>query len=135
LLDAGLAPTIRSAPQGNAVIAGQPASFFVGAAGLGPLTYQWQRDGVPIAGATSAAYTTPPTALSDTGATFSVTITNVVSTIVSPPATLTVAQAAPTGGAPPPTGGSGGGGSLPLWQLVLLGALTWAARHRAGVRT
>ena len=134
LLDAGLAPTIRSAPQSNAVTAGQPASFSVSAAGLGPLTYQWQRDGVPIAGATSAAYTTPPTALSDTGATFSVTITNVVSTIVSPPATLTVAQAAPAGGAPPPTGGGGGGGALPLWQLVLLGALTLAARERRRVR-
>ena len=134
LLDAGLAPTIRSSPQGVAVTAGQAASFYVGAAGLGPLTYQWQRDGVPIAGATSAAYTTPPTVQSDTGATYSVTITNLVSTIVSPPATLTVAQAAPAGGAPPPTGGGGGGGSLPLWQLWLLGALTLAARERACVR-
>ena len=134
LLDAGLAPTIRSAPQGISVTTGQAASFYVGAAGLGPLAYQWQRDGVPIAGATDAAYTTPPTVQSDTGATYSVTITNLVSTIVSPPATLTVAQAAPTGGAPPPTGGGGGGGSLPLWQLWLLGALTLAARERARVR-
>jgi serine protease len=35
-----------------------------------------------------------------------------------------------TGGAPPPTGGGGGGGALPFWQLLLLGALSLAARTR-----
>lgn len=130
LLDATLAPTIRSAPQSIAVTAGQPASFFVAAAGLGPLTYQWLRNGVPIAGATSAAYTTPINAQTDSGASFTVSVTNVVSTTVSPAATLTVAQATPTGGAPPPTGGGGGGGSLPVWQLLLLCVLAFAARTR-----
>lgn len=41
-----------------------------------------------------------------------------------------VAQPVVTGGAPPPTGGGGGGGALPFWQLLLLGALSLAARTR-----
>ena len=33
----------------------------------GTLSYQWRRNGGPIAGATSSTYTTPPTAASDNG--------------------------------------------------------------------
>jgi serine protease len=44
--------------------------------------------------------------------------------LVAPPQPVVV------GGTPPPTGGGGGGGALPFWQLLLLGALSLAARTR-----
>jgi len=143
LLDANLAvraaalialPVILAQPQSVTVAEGQTATFSVDATGAGPIAYQWRRNGVPIAGATNASYTTPAlTAAADNGTTYSVVMTNAVGTATSAPATLTVAAAAPPpppGGAPPPTGGGGGGGSLPFWQLLLLSALSLAARVR-----
>ena len=143
LLDANLAlraaalvapPVIFTQPQNMAVLEGQTATFSVDATGA-PLSYQWRRNGVPIAGATAASYTTPAlTIAADNGATYSVVITNgVPGTVTSGMATLTV-SAPPPAGAPPPTGGGGGGGSMPFWQLLLLGALSLAARVRAGNR-
>ena len=55
----------------------------------------------------------------------------------SSPATVNItltAASTPPGGSPPPTGGGGGGGALPFWQLLLLGALSLAARVRSGGR-
>jgi hypothetical protein len=66
------------------------------AAGTPPLTYQWQRDGNPIAGATAAAYTTPATVLADSGAAFRVVVTNGAGSATSAAATLTVNAAGPT---------------------------------------
>jgi hypothetical protein len=48
-------PAITSQPTGMVVCAGQPASFSVSATGAS-LTYQWRRNGTPIAGATGATY-------------------------------------------------------------------------------
>ena len=48
------APTISGQPVGSTVITGENATLSVTATGVGPLTYQWRRNGVPIAGATSA---------------------------------------------------------------------------------
>ena len=129
LLDARVAPSVVTPPQNVTTVAGQTAIFGVSSVGLGPFSYQWHRDGAPIAGATGASYLTPPLAVTDSGATFTVAITNVITTTVSPAATVTV-NAAPPAGAPPPTGGGGGGGALPFWQLLLLGALLSAARTR-----
>ena len=55
------------------------------------LTYQWQKDGVSISGATSATYSFVPTRVTDAGG-YSVIITNPVnlSTVTSSVATLTV---------------------------------------------
>jgi len=66
------------------------ASFMVAATGTGPITYQWQRGGNPIAGATSPTYTTGPTTAQDSGATFQVMVTNPVGTTPSNTVTLTV---------------------------------------------
>src|SRR5204862_2240054 len=41
--------------------AGQTASFAITANGTAPLSYQWQKNGANINGATSASYTTPAT--------------------------------------------------------------------------
>ena len=127
-------PVVIAQPLNAAAIEGQTATFTVDATGAGPITYQWRRNGIPIAGATSASYTTPVLTIgADNGTTYSVVITNGVGTVTSSAATLAV-TAPPPAGAPPPTGGGGGGGALPFWQLLLLGALSLAARVRARSR-
>ncbi len=89
-----VAPTIATQPTNQSVTAGQTATFSVMAAGTEPLTYQWQKGAALIGGATSASYTTPVTATSDSGSTFSVVVSNSAGKITSNAATLTV-NAAP----------------------------------------
>jgi hypothetical protein len=87
---APVAPTITTQPSNQTVSAGQTATFSVVASGTAPLMYQWQKNNMNISGATSATYTTPPTTSGDNGATFRVMVTNVVTTVSSNTATLTV---------------------------------------------
>jgi hypothetical protein len=87
---AAVAPTITTQPANQTVTAGQTATFTVVAAGTAPLAYQWQKNGVNIAGATGTSYTTPATATSDSGSTFRVVVTNTAGTVTSAAATLTV---------------------------------------------
>src|SRR6266478_3865926 len=54
-------PTITTQPTSQTVTAGQTASFSVVASGTAPLSYQWQKNSVAIAGATSSSYATPVT--------------------------------------------------------------------------
>ena len=89
---------ITAQPQPATVTAGQSAGFTVGVSG-GTATpaYQWRRNGTPIAGATAASYTTPPTSVqADNGAVFSVVVTSGTETLTSDGAALTVTPA-PTG--------------------------------------
>ena len=85
-----VAPTITTSPTNQTVTAGQTATFTVVAAGTAPLSYQWQKNGVNIAGATAASYTTPVTTTSDSGSRFAVVVKNTVGTVTSAAATLTV---------------------------------------------
>ena len=85
-----VAPSITSQPANQTVTAGQTATFSVTATGTSPLTYQWNKNGAVISGASSASYTTPATAASDNNAQFTVTVTNSVSKVTSSAATLTV---------------------------------------------
>ena len=64
--------------------------FDVAAIGSGTLTYQWKKNGTAIGGATSSTYTTPATTVSDSGAAFTVTVSNATGSITSNAATLTV---------------------------------------------
>src|SRR5258707_742281 len=95
---APVAPTITTQPGSQTVTAGQTTTFAVAAAGTAPLSYQWKKNGVNIAGATAASYTTPATTTSDNGSSFSVVVTNSSGTVTSSAATLTVnpAPVAPT---------------------------------------
>ncbi|MHB8503922.1 MAG: immunoglobulin domain-containing protein, partial [Candidatus Acidiferrales bacterium] len=95
---APIAPTITTTPANQTVTAGQIATFTVVAAGTAPLSYQWQKNGVSISGGTSASYTTPATATTDSGSTFTVVVSNTAGTVTSAAATLTVnpAPIAPT---------------------------------------
>jgi hypothetical protein len=85
------------------VTAGNTATFSVVANGTAPLSYQWQKNGANIIGAISSSYITPPTTISDNGATFAVVISNSVGNVTSNPATLTVSSTsfAPTISAQP----------------------------------
>ena len=92
-----LGPSITSHPASVTVAPGQPATFTVEASGAGPLSYQWQRNGVDIAGATGASYTLASPQTSDSGATFRVRVSNTSGSTMSNAAVLTVTtNAAPT---------------------------------------
>ena len=90
-----IAPMITTQPASQTVIAGQTATFTVVATGTAPLSYQWQKNGTNIPGATSASYTTPPTTTADTGSSFAAVVSNIVSSVTSAPATLTVSPPGP----------------------------------------
>lgn len=82
-------PVITQQPQDQTVCAGATAMFSVNATGHG-LSYQWRKDGNNIGGATGSSYITPPTAILDDGALFSVVVSNAAANVPSADATLTV---------------------------------------------
>ncbi len=86
-------PSITTQPQRQTVTVGQTATFSVVADGTAPLSYQWQKNGVDVSGATSASYTTPATVAGDNGAKFDCVVTNVAGSITSSTAVLTVQYA------------------------------------------
>lgn len=86
------APIITTQPAAVAVDVGNTASFTVAASGAG-LLYQWRRNGDPISNATAATYPLGNAALVDSGARFSVVVTNPGGTVTSADAVLTVANA------------------------------------------
>ena len=91
------APVIGTQPANQSVVAGKTATFTVtatGSEGGGPLTYQWQKNGTDISGATSSTYTTPITAIGDSGTAFTVVVGNNAAKVTSSKATLTVTLAA-----------------------------------------
>jgi sugar lactone lactonase YvrE len=90
-------PTITSQPQGATVTELTPVTFSASASGTVTLTYQWNKDGVAIAGATLSSYEIPLAHVSDAG-NYTVTVTNSAGSVTSAPATLTVnaLQTAPT---------------------------------------
>ncbi len=68
---------------------GGAVSFTVGASGAAPLSFQWQRGGVDIAGATAATYTFTAV-LADNGARFRAVVRNAAGSATSAEAALTV---------------------------------------------
>ncbi len=82
-------PAISTHPANRTVNVGQPAAFSVVASGATPLSYQWQRNGASIAGATSSTYTLASAQASDNGARFRVVVTNQFGTATSNEAVLT----------------------------------------------
>jgi PQQ-like domain len=90
-------PTISVQPADQSVTVGLSATFTVTATGTTPLSYQWQKDGASIAGATAANYTTPVTAQSDSGTNFAVMVSGPGGSVSSRSAKLTVTTAAHAG--------------------------------------
>ena len=90
--DTAMAPAITTQPAAQSVTAGQTATFSVIATGTS-LKYQWKKGGTDIAGATASTYTTPATSMADSGAVFTVVVSNSEGTVTSNNATLTVTAA------------------------------------------
>jgi hypothetical protein len=83
-------PTINRQPVDQTVFYGDPAIFTVTASGGSPLAYQWYRNGSPIPGATTTAFTVSQVSSNDAAASFLVTVTNAAGSISSRTAKLTV---------------------------------------------
>ncbi len=93
------APSFITPPVSQTVNAGQNVSFTGFAIGTAPLSYQWQFNNVPIAGATSATLTLTNVQPNNNGR-YSVRVSNAVGSITSQTAILNV-LGDPTGGVPP----------------------------------
>ena len=93
---AASAPAITIQPSDQSVPVGETATFSVTATGAAPVSYQWQRNTLPVAGATASKYTTPATGVGDNGSSFAVVVTDPGGSATSRAATLIV-----TGGVPP----------------------------------
>ncbi len=91
-------PTITQQPANQTTTAGLTATFTVNATSPTAISYQWQRNGVDIPGATNSSYTTPATLLSDNGALFRCAVSNNGGSVFSNTATLTVLSPPPPGG-------------------------------------
>ncbi|RYF47289.1 MAG: hypothetical protein EOO39_48520, partial [Cytophagaceae bacterium] len=82
-------PTISAQPSNQISPVGSAVTFTVGASGTG-ISFQWQRNGVNLSGATSSSYTRSPVVQSDDGAVFRVVVTNSSGSVTSNEATLTI---------------------------------------------
>jgi hypothetical protein len=81
------APSIGTQPVGQAFTLGSAVTLSVGAGGTGPLSYQWQFNGVNISGATGATLALTNLSATNAGA-YRVVITNAVGTVTSIPVDL-----------------------------------------------
>ena len=97
--------SITTPPQSAVVAVGATHTFSVVARGA--RTYQWQRNGIDLEGATGRTYTTLPVLPAESGSLYTVRINGACSSITSePPAVLTVADAIPpTASVVSPSGG------------------------------
>ena len=89
---AATAPSITSQPTSVTVTAGGSATFTVAASGSPTPTYQWQKGGVAIAGATSATYSIASVVTGDAG-NYTAVASNSAGSATSAAATLTVSAA------------------------------------------
>ena len=86
------APVVTLNPANRSVVEGQSTSFTVYATGTYPRTYQWSKDGVPIAGATNITLSIAAVSMTDAG-TYTVAIGNSVGATTSTGSVLTVTPA------------------------------------------
>ena len=86
-------PTLSTQPQNQSALTDATATFSVTATGNG-LSYQWQRNGTPIAGAVAANYTTPAATYLDSGAQYTVVVSNADGSVTSGAAQLSLSLSA-----------------------------------------
>ena len=89
-----VAPIFVSQPASQIALAGTTVNFSALAAGTQPITYQWSKDNMAIAGATSPALSLTNVQTSDDG-NYSVTASNNVGGVTSASAQLTVTPPVP----------------------------------------
>jgi hypothetical protein len=83
----GIAPTIVADPVSPTVCPGTPAVFSVSAVGPAGMSFQWMKDGSPIAGATSTSLTINSVTSNDAGS-YSVVVSSPCGSVTSKSATL-----------------------------------------------
>ena len=98
--------SVTISPQTNAVIGGLGATFTAAVVGPAPTGYQWQFNGVNLAGATNAAYAIPNVATNNAGL-----YTVVANSVTSAPAVLLISAPAGSGVWTNLNGGSWGAGA------------------------
>ena len=87
---AAVAPAITTGPASQSVVVGASVTFSVVGTGTAPLSYQWQRNGVDVAGATAASLVLPATVLGDTRSTWHAIVRNSAGSATSGDASLSV---------------------------------------------
>ena len=80
---------IASQPVSQSVTLGSPVTFSVYVTGTAPFIYQWRRNSVAIAGATSPSYSIPSAQTADAG-NYTVVVTNAAGSVTSSTAVLKV---------------------------------------------
>jgi hypothetical protein len=117
-------PTITQQPANQTAKVGTVATFSVSATGTAPLSYQWQKNGAAIGGATSQSYSTPALTTADSGTQFSVLVANSAGTVTSNAATLTIGAPDPSGLAitTQPVAQSVTAGSSASFQVIATGS-------------
>ncbi|HYE02023.1 MAG TPA: Ig-like domain-containing protein [Phycisphaerales bacterium] len=94
-------PSFTQQPAAQLVESGEPATFSILVSGLGPVGYQWLRngselvDGGAVSGATTQTLHLVPAALADDGDSFSCVVVNPCGSVTSSSATLTVTPPCP----------------------------------------
>jgi hypothetical protein len=83
------APTFSYQPSDVTATVGGSLSIYLSVYGTSPLMYEWKKDGVVVADATSSSFSKSNVQLSDAG-TYTVTVKNVAGTVTSSPFTVRV---------------------------------------------
>jgi uncharacterized delta-60 repeat protein len=83
------APEILSLSGGGELGLGNTLLLSVNARGIAPLTYQWRRNGTPLAAGEAASYTNRAVALGDAGS-YDVVVGNSLGSVTSAPVAVTV---------------------------------------------
>jgi hypothetical protein len=96
------APSISAQPANQFALAGSSANFTVIATGLAPISYQWQFNGINLAGATRSNYTIPNVQSANVGG-YAVVLSNSYAVVPSSTAYLMILSNAP-GAIPAPSG-------------------------------
>ena len=89
-----VAPVFSAQPASLVVLAGSVASFTAVAGGTAPISYQWNKNGTPIPGATSSTLSLSNVQIADDGS-YTLTASNNVGSATSNPAQLTVTTTIP----------------------------------------
>lgn len=83
---------ILTQPVSRSVFPGQTATFSISVTGIGPFTYQWQKNGVNVGGATFSSYSLVAQLINN-GETYRCVVSNTFKTTISSTALLTVTVA------------------------------------------
>lgn len=112
VVGAAAAPIIQIPPASITVRQGETAALSVVATGIPTPTFQWIKDGAPVAGATSSTLTMP-NAQPINGGMFTVTVSNASGTLTAGPASVTVCSFAASASTIA-VDGAGGSGTIAL---------------------